>query len=176
MQRRMPMQSHAKKIAYSSMLVCVALLLSYLETLLPYIPIPGFKPGLANLAVTLSYFFLGLPFAATVSIMRILLSSLLFGSPVSLLFSLTGGVFSLGILAAYRYILRDHIGIIGLCVLSSAFHCIGQSVAASILYGASLLFTYLPWILLLSIPTGILTGALTFSIAIKLKTIKRAHS
>ena len=163
------MRSHAKNVAYISMMVCVAMLMSYLEALLPYIPIPGFKPGLANLAVTVTYFYLGLPSAITISLIRIFLTSLLFGSPVSLLFSVVGGIFTLSVITVYHLVFRNRIGTIGLCVLCSAFHCIGQSLSASILYGASLLFTYLPWILLLSIPTGVLTGTLTYVIISKLK-------
>lgn len=166
------MRSHAERVAYTAVLICVAMMLSYLEALLPYVPIPGFKPGLANIATAVALFCLGLPSAVTVSVFRILLSSLLFGSPVSLLFSLAGGLLSLGVLAIYKILLKNFVGLVGLGVLSSAFHCIGQSIAAAILYGASLLFTYLPWILLLSIPTGILTGAITYAILTRIKKLR----
>jgi len=169
------MLSHAKSVAYTAILVCVAMLLSYLESLLPYIPVPGFKPGLANIAVAVALLRFGLPCAITVSLTRILLSSLLFGAPVSLIFSLAGGICSLCILAVYYFFLTKIIGLIGLGVLSSAAHCIGQSLAASIMYGTSLLFTYLPWILLLSIPTGLLTGAITYTIIIRIKKLRAAQ-
>ena len=166
------MRSHAERVAYTAALICVSLMLSYLETLLPYIPLPGFKPGLANIAPAVALICLGLPDAITVSLFRIILSSLLFGSPVTLLFSLAGGVFSLCILALYKIILKKFIGLIGLGILSSAAHCIGQGLTAAIIYGASLLFTYLPWILLLSIPTGVLTGAITYAILSRIKNLR----
>lgn len=148
------------------------MMLSYLETLLPYVPIPGFKPGLANIATMVALFCLGLQNAVCVSVFRILLSSLLFASPVSLLFSISGGLTSLCILTLYKFILNKYIGLIGLGVLSSAAHCIGQSVSAALLYGVSLLFTYLPWILLLSIPTGVLTGSITYAILIRIRKLR----
>lgn len=170
------MRSHAERVAYTAALICVALMLSYLETLLPYIPIPGFKPGLANIATAIALFCLGLSNAITVSLFRILLSSLLFGSPVTLFFSLVGGIFSLCILALYKAFLFKVVGLVGLGVLSSAAHCIGQSIAAAILYGVSLLFTYLPWVLLLSIPTGVLTGIITYTILTRIKNLRISAS
>ena len=166
------MRSHAEKVAYTALLICVAMMLSYLETLLPYIPLPGFKPGLANIATAVALFCLGLPCAVTVSVFRIILSSLLFGSPVSLFFSLAGGLLSICVLALYKVILNNFIGLIGLGVISSAAHCIGQCVAAAVFYGASLLFTYLPWILLLSVPTGLLTGSVTYAILTRIKKLR----
>lgn len=163
-------RSFAKRTAYCAAFVCVAMLLSYLEALLPILPFPGFKPGLANLAVMVAYFWLGLPSAAAVSLCRIALSALLFGSPVSLLFSICGGALSLCALLLHRLWLKHAIGAIGLGVISAALHCVGQTLAASILYGAALLFTYLPWLLILSIFTGALSGVLLHTALRKLPT------
>ena len=169
------MRSYAEKVAYTSALVCVAMLLSYLESFLPVIPIPGFKPGLANLAVMVAFYRLGAHYAASVSLIRIFLSSLLFGSPVSLVFSLAGGVLSFVTLLICNILLNRCVGLIGIGVLCAAAHCIGQCIAASALYGASLLLSYLPWLLLLSIATGMLTGALSHAVLIRIKTVSRKH-
>ena len=162
------MRSRAKKIAYTSVMVCVALMLSYLEALIPYLPIPGFKPGLANLSTMVAYLLFGLPTAISVSICRIALSAILFGSPLSLLFSVSGGIASLLAIAAFNTGIGKFFGMVGLGVSSAAMHCVGQCVSASILYGISILFSYLPWLLLLSVPTGILTGELSGIIARRL--------
>lgn len=155
------MRSSAKELAYCAVFICAALVLSYLEALLPYVPIPGFRPGLANIAVMSACFLLGTRQAASVALCRIALSSLLFGSPVSLLLSLCGGLTSVAVLALAVRSSRGAVGCIGIGCLCSAAHCIGQCLAASLLYGAALLLTYLPWLLLLAVPTGALTGALT---------------
>ncbi len=156
------MRSSAEHIAYCSVFVCAALALSYLEVLLPYVPIPGFRPGLANIAVMSAFFLLGMTDAAAVALCRVALSAVLFGSPISFLFSLCGGLFSIAALAVTKKLLRGGVGCIGIGVLCAASHCVGQCLVASLLYGASLLVTYLPWLLLLSLPTGALTGSLTY--------------
>lgn len=163
------MRSSAKKIAYSSALVCAALIISYLESLLPFVPIPGFKLGLANVVIMVTYFIFGLKCSAAVSVCRITISALLFGSPISFFLSFCGGGFTLIALALFDKLLRSRLGCVGLGVLCSAAHCVGQSLAASILYGVSILLTYMPWLLLLSAPTGILTGALLYTTLKKLK-------
>ena len=166
------MPSSAKRVAYTASLVCVAMLLSYLESLLPYLPIPGFKPGLANLAVMVAYFTMDLPTAATVSLCRIALSSLLFGSPTTFLFSLCGGALSLAALALTGALSNRFFGALGVGMSCSSAHCIGQCLAAAMLYGGAILLSYLPWLLLLSIPTGALTGALTPPILRRLSGLK----
>ena len=80
------MRSQADKVAYCAVFTALGLILSYVEALIPInllIPIPGFKLGLANLAVMIAFFSLGYGYAAAVSLCRILLTALLFGSVTS---------------------------------------------------------------------------------------------
>ena len=72
----------ARRVALSAVLCALSLLFSYLETFIP-MPVPGMKIGLANLIPLLLLPSLGAPTAACVSLIRIGLSALLFGSPVS---------------------------------------------------------------------------------------------
>ena len=78
-----------KKIALTGVFTALALAFSYIEFLIPFdmLGIPGIKPGFANLVVMAALYTLGLPYAAAVSLMRILLSFLLFGNVTSLLYS-----------------------------------------------------------------------------------------
>ena len=170
------MRSSAKATAYCAILTASALLLSYLESLLPLIPFPGFKLGLANLAIMLAFFKLGLSYAFFVSLCRTAISALLFGSPISLLFSVSGAILSLTVLILYRYALKKFVGAIGLGVLSAAMHCIGQTLAASFIYGFYLLISYLPWLLLLSLLTGTLTGWLLHLILNKLGNAEHSYN
>ena len=89
-----------KKIALTGVFTALALAFSYIEFLIPFdmLGIPGIKPGFANLVVMAALYTLGLPYAAAVSLMRILLSFLLFGNVTSLLYSLAGGVLSLTVM------------------------------------------------------------------------------
>ena len=84
------------KIAYGAMLVALAMIFSYVESLIPIsIGIPGIKLGVANLVTVLGIFFLGPCEVLTVVIMRIFLVGFMFGNGVSIIYSLAGGLLSL---------------------------------------------------------------------------------
>lgn len=81
------------KIAYGAMLVALAMIFSYVESLIPIsIGIPGIKLGVANLVTVLGIFFLGPCEVLTVVIMRIFLVGFMFGNGVSIIYSLAGGL------------------------------------------------------------------------------------
>ncbi len=151
----------ARRVAYSAAMLLAALAFSYLEAIVPIslvVPLPGIKLGLANLAVMLAFFCLSPYDAAAVSFARIALSALLFGSPISFLFSLSGGVLAyLSMFLTRPLIKRGKMSFIGAAVLSSALHGTGQIVAAVIVYSAGA-WLYLPIILLCGVPFGALTG------------------
>ncbi len=158
------MQSQAKKVAFCSVFAALGLILSYVEALIPInliIPFPGFKLGLSNLAVLLAFFCLGFYYACAVSICRITLSSLLFGSITSFLFSLAGGILTLAVLFLYKILLHKVNGVLGLCVLCAAMHNIGQCLVCAMLFGISVITFYLPYLLVFSLITGSITGIIS---------------
>ena len=82
-----------KKIAVFGVLIALAFVLSYIESLIPIpVPIPGIKLGLANLVVMTGLYLVGEKEAFVLSLVRILLVSFTFGSPSTFLFSFAGGV------------------------------------------------------------------------------------
>ena len=153
--------SAARHVAADAALLGAALILSYLESLIP-MPraVPGLKLGLANIAVILCGYLVSLPDACAVSVMRILISSLLFGSVTSLWFSLTGGIMALIVLAALLLTpARNKVSPTGVSVACAAAHNTGQILAASIVFGSPGIFRYLPILLLFSAVFGLITGA-----------------
>ncbi len=153
--------SAAKRIALLAIFAAAAMMLSYLEGILPnLLPVPGFKLGLANAAVTLALLLFGFGGGAVVSILRILLTGILFATPAQLLFSLGGGILSLLAAATGIHFGRDWLSFFGLSVLSAAAHNIGQMTVAWFYFGDGAVLGYLPWLLLLSLITGSITGAL----------------
>ena len=122
-----------KKIALTGVFTALALAFSYIEFLIPFdmLGIPGIKPGFANLVVMAALYTLGLPYAAAVSLMRILLSFLLFGNVTSLLYSLAGGVLSLTVM----FILKktNVFGHIGVSVGGAVSHNIAQTAVSFII-------------------------------------------
>ncbi len=158
------MASRAEKTAYSAAFCALAMVLSYVEVLIPFellIPLPGFKPGLANIAVAATFFIFGAMPAACVSISRILLSALLFGSVTSFCYSLAGGLLAFLALVFWRALLSKLSGFVGMGVVSAAAHNIGQCIVGAIFFGPALITAYLPYLLIFAIITGILTGTLT---------------
>ena len=90
------MRNNTRKLTALALTVSFALILSFIESRIPaFVAIPGVKVGLANIAVIFTLYKFGIKEAVTVSVIRVLLVSLLFGSPVSLVYSICGAVLSL---------------------------------------------------------------------------------
>ena len=84
-----------KNIARIGMLVAVAFVLSYIESVLPLnLGIPGIKAGLSNIVVVFSIFYFRPLTAFGISIVRIVLSGLAFGGLSGMLYSMAGGILS----------------------------------------------------------------------------------
>ncbi len=149
-----------KHIAYFGLLLTLALILSYVESLIPiFVSIPGVKLGLANLVVLICLYFFETRYAFLLSIMRVILAGALFGNMFSILYSLAGAILSLFIMLFAKKVFK--LGILGVSVLGGVFHNVGQLLVAILLvsnYRISYLFPYL----LLS---GLLTGAIIGIIA-----------
>ena len=84
----------AKHITVLAMLITISLMLSYVETFIPAIPIPGAKIGLPNVVTLVALYAFGFWEALIITIVRTTISAFLFSSVVSLLYSVTGGVLS----------------------------------------------------------------------------------
>jgi len=162
--KQSPMRLPINRIAVNALLLSFALILSYLESLLPLpliLPIPGVKLGLANVCIMLAFFTVGKGDAFVVSLLRVCLAGLLFSSPTSTLFSLSGALFAFGGLLLLAPLYRkEKISFLGLSVASAALHQIGQLTAAACLYRGTAILRYLPILLIASVFTGLLTGYL----------------
>lgn len=146
-----------------AMYLCAALMLAFLESMLPPLPVPGLKLGLANLAVLCCTYGVGLADGAAVALARCLLTGLLFGSGTSLLFSLSGTGCVLAVLFLLRLagrLLNGRLSFVGISVLTAAAHHLGQLSCAALLYGwgISILAVYGGGLLLAGTACGALTG------------------
>lgn len=161
-----------RRMTVDAMMCVMAMMLSYLEVLLPltgWIPLPGFRLGLANIAVLVVFVLISPADAAVVSAVRILLMGLLFGSATSLYFSAAGGLCSYLLLLLLRTIGR-RCSFFGVSVLSAAAHNTGQLLAAVTLFGSALLTAYLPFLLVASVVYGGIVGCLLNLLIPKLQT------
>lgn len=151
-----------RRLSVDAMLCGAAMLLSYLEVLLPLnvlLPLPGFRLGLANVAVVAVFCLLSPVDAAIVSGVRIALMGLLFGTVTSVYFSVMGGAFSFLMLLLLGKIGKK-CSFLGVSILCAAAHNTGQILAAVTLFGTSLIPSYLPFLLFASVVYGGIVGVL----------------
>ncbi len=152
-----------KLICRLSAYLSFALILAYVEALLPaglFVPIPGFKLGLANIIVIICYFGESPLCAFGVSLARILISALLFGNLSSFLFSFFGAALSLISIFVFSALLKDKISFIGLSVISAVFHNIGQFICSAFYVGSLAALSYLPALIISGLICGTVTGVI----------------
>ena len=148
-----------QKMALLGVLTAAAIVIAILESFIPSVGIPGVKMGLANIVILIILYELGIWEAAVVNLLRVLVVSLVRGTFLSMgfLMSLTGCVFSLGIMILF-YLLIKKFSIIGVSVIGSIFHVAGQILIAMIYLGSAYIFLYLPVIAISAIITGVFVG------------------
>ncbi|MBC5753155.1 Gx transporter family protein [Roseburia sp. BX0805] len=148
-----------RKIAYLGVFLALALILSYVESLIPfYFGIPGVKLGLTNLIVVVMLYCTGTKEAFGVSVARILLAGFLFGNLFSILYSLAGGVLSFIVMCLLKKTGRFHV--ISVSVTGGISHNIGQLIAAAFVVETYDIFYYMPLLLIAGVATGFVIGML----------------
>lgn len=158
----------AKKLSYMSVFTAFAVILSYIEVLIPFnFGIPGMKLGLANLAIVLAIYYIGAKEALLINIIRIVIIGLLFGNVFSILFSLAGGLFSF--LLMYICKKTGLFNIITISAVGGVSHNVGQLVVASFVVKTYGILYYIPVLIITGLITGILIGIVASIIRNKIK-------
>lgn len=153
------MDSKAYRLVILSLYVAMALILSYIESLIPLpLPIPGAKIGLPNIITLVSLLTLGWPLTLLVVIARIFLSGFMFGGGFSIVYSLGGGLLSLLVMSLLLHFFKDKISIILISVFGAISHNLGQVIVAAIVVQTTSLLLYFLFLMLLAIPTGLFIG------------------
>lgn len=156
------------------LLVTLGLVLQILEGMLPpLLPLPGAKLGLANLATLVALFLLGPWEALAVNLLRCLLGGLLRGSFVGLTISLAAGTAATLVMMAIYVCRPPGLTLTGLSIAGAVTHNAAQLGVAMWLVGFPGLRHYLPYLMLLALPTGFLVGILA---RVLLLSLGRAHS
>lgn len=154
-----------RKTSELGLFLAVALILSYVETLIPItFGIPGIKLGLPNMIVVLLLFGqrYGAKEALLVNGMRIVLSGFLFSNLYTILYALAGAFFSyVAMLIGKR--LRCF-SVIGVSVLGGVFHNIGQTVVAMIVVETFAVSYYIPFLIVAGTITGAFLGLIVMEI------------
>ena len=156
------------KAAYFGVFTALALIFSYVETLIPiHFGIPGAKLGLANLVVVIVLYKAGWKDALLLSVTRIVLSGFLFGNLFGILYSLAGGLFSLGVMTIIKR--RESFSMIGGSMAGGVTHNIGQLIVAMIVVETYQVGYYLPALMLAGLATGTLIGLVCREVLRRLK-------
>lgn len=149
----------AKKTALLGMLVALAFVLSYIETLIPVnLGIPGAKLGLANLVVMVALYTLGTKEAFGLSMVRILLTGLTFSSMAAMLYSFAGGLLSFAVMALMKK--TKKLSVTGVSVLGGIAHNAGQIFVAMWILDTATLIYYLPVLAITGVASGTVIGLL----------------
>ncbi len=145
------------KVAYFGVFTALALIFSYVETLIPVsFGIWGVKLGLANLIIVIALYKLRLSEVYLLSVTRVLLSGFIFGNYFSILYSMAGGLLSLTVMAVLK---KDKdFSIIGVSIAGGVTHNIGQLVVAMLVAETFSVVYYVPILLLAGVLTGFLIG------------------
>ena len=144
-------------IAVCGVLTALAMIFGYIESLIPIpVPIPGMKLGIANIAILTVLYAVGSWEALIINMIRITLTSMMFGNFNSFLFSMAGGILSMLVMILLRKM--NQFSMTGVSVAGGVAHNIGQIGAAMVIMGTSAIIYYLPVLLITGVVAGIVIG------------------
>lgn len=146
--------NQTKQMAQFAMLAALAMVLSYIEAMVPaFFAVPGMKLGLTNLVVLVALYRMGTKPALIINIVRIVLSAMMFGTVVSLWYSLAGGLLSGAVMIGLKRTRKFHP--LTVSVAGGISHNIGQIAVAMLVMRT----TAIAWYLLALWLSGIVAGA-----------------
>jgi len=154
-------------IVVAGVLSACALCLGLLESMVsPPVGIPGFRIGVANIAILMAFPIIGRTGAAIVTVGKILLLAVVTGSGFGpgLLLAVSGG-FAAYLAMSLIWTMNDRFSIVGCSVAGSAAHVLGQLAALSLLIGSPTVVMLAPYLLGASLVSGFLTALIARSLA-----------
>lgn len=152
------MNNRTKRVAFLGLAVSLALILSYVESLLPplWAAVPGIKMGLANVVLVFLLYRFSWREAAAVSLVRILLASMLFGTPMTMIYSLAGAAVSLLLMALLHR--TDRFSTVGVSVAGGVAHNGGQILTAMLILQTEQIGYYMPVLAVTGTVAGVCVG------------------
>ena len=159
--------SKNKATAMCGVFIALAMILSYLENLIPiYFVVPGIRLGLANIVTIIALTELGLKSAIIVSFGRIILSGILFGNVTVIIYSLAGATLSLLVMCIVRRI--KAFTLTGVSICGAVAHNFGQIIVAVIVLNNINIMYYMLVLAMTGAVAGTAIGILTGIILKKL--------
>ncbi len=164
----MKRKTKTRRLVTLSALTAVAMILSYIESLLPpLVAVPGAKMGLSNIATVFALYSLGPKSAVAVSLVRVCLSALLFGNSVAFIYSLSGAALALlAMIILYQIRIFSFVGV---SVAGGVAHNAGQVIAASIVMENAAITSYIAPLAIVGTLAGVAVGVAAGILAYRLK-------
>lgn len=162
---------YIRQITTMGMLVALAMVLGFVETLIPInLGIPGMKLGLANIVVVIALFLFDVKTAVVVSILRIILIAMTFGNMSMMFYSIAGASLSLLSMIAISKI--KSFSLISISIVGGIMHNVGQIICAAFVVRTNGVFTYLPVLMIAGLVSGALIGIVAGLISVRLTNVK----
>ena len=162
---------YIRQITTMGMLVALAMVLGFVETLIPInLGIPGMKLGLANIVVVIALFLFDVKTAVVVSILRIILIAMTFGNMSMMFYSIAGASLSLLSMIAISKI--KSFSLISVSIVGGIMHNVGQIICAAFVVRTNGVFTYLPVLIIAGLVSGAVIGIVAGLISVRLTNVK----
>lgn len=148
--------TNVKEVTKMALFTALAVLLGYVESLFPPpVAIPGIKLGLSNVIILFALYEIGAKKAWIIALLKVFLCSLLFGTGISLLYSLSGSIMSLALMQTAKK--TGLFSVIGTSSIGGIFHNMGQLLCAYFFVGKGAII-HIPVLCLSGAICGIFTG------------------
>ena len=155
------------RVAFLGLFTAFAMILSFVESQIPtFVAIPGIKLGLPNIAIIIILYRFGWKEASIISLLRVVLTSLLFGTVLSMLYSIAGAVLSL----VAMILLKKVLSTVTISVIGGVCHNIGQILVAILVTETQQLLYYLPVLIISGVIAGLVVGIIA---ALSVKKIEK---
>ena len=160
-----------KKVAFLGMCIALSMILSFVESQIPPLAaVPGVKMGLPNIVMVFMLYKIGAKETAIVSIIRVILVGFLFGSPLSMIYSLVGATLSLiGMIILKK---TNFFAPITVSVVGGILHNVGQIATACFVMDTAQIAYYLPVLLITGTIAGVIIGIVAALILKRLDKMK----
>ncbi len=161
-----------KKITFLGLCAAVAMILSYVESLLPPLvsAVPGIKMGLANIIIIFILYKFGTFSAAAVSLVRLILTTLLFPNVMTLLYSLAGAVLSIALMSLFKKL--NVFSQVGVSIIGGVSHNAGQVLVAMAVMETAEIGYYMIVLTVSGTVAGILVGLAASAVLHSMRKVK----
>lgn len=147
----------ALEVATYGLLAAVALIFGYVEALFPLpLPVPGIKLGLGNIVVLFTLAGFGWRAGLAIAVVKVVVSALLFGNPMVLMYSAGGA--ALSFVAMWVALHWSRLSIVGVSMVGGVFHMVGQLAVVAFTFSPYVALVYLPVLMISGLVTGLLAG------------------